>query len=60
MDPLRAYHPPVVWTLNVQCQGAPNVTVRVIKDKTIAEFKESIIEQVSAFDDSFRDIEYIL
>ena len=51
---------PTVWTINVQCQGVPTITVRVIKDKTIAQFRESIIEQASEFDDDLRNIKYIL
>jgi hypothetical protein len=51
---------PVVWIVNVQCQGVPTLVVRVLKDKTISQLKENIIEQGSELDDELRGIEYIL
>lgn len=58
MDPITQEY--VVWKVNVHCHGVAPVVVRVIKDKTIAQLKENIIEQASVFDNDLRDIEYIL
>lgn len=54
----HTYISPVVWTLNVKCHdNAPPSIVRVVKDKTIEQLLESIVEQVSEYE--FHDIEYI-
>lgn len=55
----QLYHPPVVWTLNVKCHdGTPPSVVRIVKDKTIEQLLESVVEQISAYD--FSDVEDIL